>query len=63
MGNFEDIEVFEYTRIVRQTENAWLLEIKDEEDYKWFSKQYCKLQANSLKINVPNWLAKKMELL
>lgn len=50
---------FEYTKIIRETEKAWFLEMNAGAQT-WFPKSKCKLNEELKLVFVPQWLVDKM---
>lgn len=54
---------FNYVRLVKETEIAWLLEgVGGGEERRWFTKLECKIDEDSKLVHVPEWLAVKKGL-
>ena len=57
--NLEESLEYDVIEIIKETEKAW--EIKISPGVYWFPKSQCRL-VNNKKIYMPEWLAKKKEI-
>jgi len=60
MDDYSKCAFKEYTELVTETDKAWLLNLIDETENRWFPKSICELDQKTQWLIMPIWLFEKI---